>query len=276
MIDIAVIAPTPHLTELSRRGSIDMALTHLVLANPGYATYFRARAAAGVRVLLDNSACELQHSHGAGLAADAVLQAADRIGATVVVCQDILYDGPGTVAATARFLDRAAGAGYEFMAVPQGSSRAEWLDCHQRLTELGVDVIGLSKLSVPRCFDTPVAEARLACAALLLDAGHTTALHLLGGDRSLPWELAEHRRCGHHPVGSNDSSFAFWYAAGGIPVDPHTGRAHRDAPDLPDLDAFLTADHLAAAHRHIDLLRHAAGLDQPAAPASRIEAGAWA
>ena len=263
MIDLAVIAATPHLPELSRRGSIDMALTHLVHTRPGYADYFRTRTGAGIQVLLDNSAYERHHSHGGGLAADAVLDAADRIRAAVLVCQDIVCDGPATVAATSRFLRQAAGTGYRFMAVPQGRDRTEWLDCYQRLIELGVDVIGLSKLSVPRCFAAPVAEARLACTAHLHDAGHPTALHLLGGDRSLPWELAEHRRRGHHLVASNDSSFAYWYAARGIPLDPDTGRADHDA-DQPDLDTAVAVDRLASAHRHIDLLRHAAGLDQPA------------
>ena len=154
MIDLAVIAGVPHLRDLSAYGSIDMALTHLVLANETYADYFLARSRAGVRVLLDNSAYELEADTGHGLAAAAVLAAAERIAASVVICQDVLYDSAATVATTRTFLTEAAGTGYELMAVPQGRTRAEWLDCYQQLAQLsGVTMIGLSKLSVPASFD---------------------------------------------------------------------------------------------------------------------------
>lgn len=281
MIDIAVIAATAHLESLSACGTIDMALTHLVLDQPSYAAYFRARGQRGVTVLLDNSAYELQETAGAGLDADLVLRAAERIGAHVVVCQDVLFDGPATVEATRRFLRAArqtpCSVRPRFMGVPQGRTRTEWLRCYDELAAMpGIDVIGLSKLSVPRCFNAPVAEARLACVARLL-AHHFPGppFHLLGGDRSLPWELAEHHRLGHDRfpggggVRSNDSSFAFWYAALGIPVDADTGRAARDAPTKPDLASPpLAPDRLTAALGHIALLRSAAGLPalRPAPP----------
>ncbi|MGH3930111.1 MAG: hypothetical protein ACRDTF_09060, partial [Pseudonocardiaceae bacterium] len=60
MIDVAVLASTPYLRRVSAVGTIDMALTHLVLAQPAYARFFQARALAGVTVILDNSAYELQ------------------------------------------------------------------------------------------------------------------------------------------------------------------------------------------------------------------------
>lgn len=273
MIDIAVIASTPSLQRLSAAGTIDMALTHLVLAQPAYAGFFQARTRAGVTVVLDNSAYELQDTTGAGMAAGPVLQAKELTGAQIVVCQDVLFDGPATIITTQRFLDAArhqdtaGAAGLRFIGVPQGHTRAEWLDCYHRLVAMpGIDMIGLSKLSVPRCFGAPVAEARIACVAHLLELGAPTLFHLLGGDRSLPWELREHRRLGHDRaehggVRSNDSSFAFWYAASGIDVDGHTGRAERDATTKPDLMAgALTDTDLATALRHVALLRRAAGL----------------
>jgi hypothetical protein len=272
VIDLAVIASIPHLHDLSAAGSIDMALTHLALASPTYAAYHRRRAAAGVTVILDNSAYELETATGRGLAAPAVLDAAERTGARVVICQDVLYDGAATVASTRRFLahaaDRAAGGdnGRRYMAVPQGRTRAEWLRCHDQLAALpGIAMIGLSKLSVPCCFAAPVAEARLACVEELLERGAPKPLHLLGGDRSLAWELAEHRRRGHDQRGtsgvrSNDSSFAYWYAACGIPVDPAAGRACQNAPGKPDLRGRLDPNRLAAAAGHVRLLRTAAGL----------------
>jgi hypothetical protein len=273
VIDVAVIASIPHLGRLSALGSIDMALTHLVLGHPAYAEYFRSRSRAGVQVILDNSAYELQESTGAGMSATPVLQAAERIGAHVVVCQDVLFDGPATISATRQFLEEAhkhseGAAPYKFMAVPQGRTRQEWMSCYEQLVALpGIDVIGLSKLSVPRCFEAPVAEARLECAAALLARDAPKAFHLLGGDRSLPWELARHHGMGHDEaqnggVHSNDSSFAFWYAAMDISVDSG-GRAHREAESKPDLvAATLTDERLNHALGNVARLRRAAGLPE--------------
>lgn len=294
MIDVAVIASTPYLRRLSVAGTIDMALTHRVLAQPAYAEYFQARTRAGVSVVLDNSAYELQDTTGAGMAAGPVLRAAELTGAQIVVCQDVLFDGPATLRTTQRFLhdarfrDTTGTVGLRFIGVPQGRTRAEWLDCYHRLVAMpGIDMIGLSKLSVPRCFGAPVAEARIECVAHLLERGASTPFHLLGGNRSLPWELREHRRRGHDSaehggVCSNDSSFAFWYAASGIDVDGHTGRAGRDAPTKPDLVAgALTDTDLATALTNVALLRRAAGLPPfepgthrtPADPASIDQEG---
>jgi hypothetical protein len=61
-------------------------------------------------------------------------------------------------------------------------------------------------------------------------------------------------------VRSNDSSFAYWYAACGIPVDPATGRARQEAAGKPDLRGRLDPCRLAAAAGHVRLLRAAAGL----------------
>lgn len=273
MIDIAVIASTPHLGNLSARGSIDMALTHLVLEDSLQTAYFARRAAAGIRVLLDNSAYELEHRTGRGMPAEPVFVAAHFIDATVVICQDVLYDSPATIAATRRFLAQAADLAepgrFQFMAVPQGATRGEWLDCYQRLADLdGIDLIGLSKLSVPRCFTAPVAEARLDCLASITSWGTPRLpLHLLGGDRSLIWELRQHHRRGYDAfISGNDSSFAYWYAAQDLPADPTTGRAERDAGKKPDLGGVVLDDtRQVAAVRHVTLLREAAGLPLVAA-----------
>lgn len=265
-MDVAVITSTAHLGDLSALGSVDMALTHLVLANPDQARHFRARSAAGVRVLLDNSAYELETVTGAGMAAEPVLRAAEAIDAAVVVCTDVIFDGPATVRTSRAFLAKATARMPEraYMGVPQGRTRAEWLDCYRRLLELpGIGMIGLSKLSVPRCFPGPVAESRLRCVAAILEIGEPSVpLHLLGGDRSLPWELAAHRARGHDRyIASNDSSFCFWYAASGIPVDDVGGRAAREAPDKPDLEgAVLTTGQRARAKSYVALVRSAAGL----------------
>lgn len=270
MIDLAIITSTPHLADLATGGSIDMALTHLVLNNPAYAAHYRARAAAGVHVILDNSAFELEDTTGAGLGAEPVLKAAALVGASTVICQDVLFDCAATTTSTKRFLahaaDLAESGTYRYMAVPQGTTEGEWMASYRDLAALpGIEVIGLSKLSVPAAFGAPVAEARLACVQALRSAGACLPLHLLGGDRSLLWELTEHHQRGNAqpdgPVVSNDSSFAYWYPACDIGLDPGTLRAARSAQTKPNLDDHqLTPAQLAVAHGVVEQLRTAAGL----------------
>ena len=275
VIDIAVIASLPHLHDVAAYGSIDMALTHLALRHPGYAAHHATRAAAGGTVILDNSAYELEDTLGSGLDAGPVLTAARLTDAAEVACTDVPYDGPATITATRRFLTQAAGTadGLRFMAVPQGSTRTEWLACYDALTAMpGVHSIGISKLSVPRCWDAGIATARLACVAELHQHGTPPKpLHLLGGDGCLPAELRTHRERGHHGVRSSDSSAAFWYARLGIPLDPDSTVMARPAPPKPDLETTrLTPAQITAARASITMIRDAAGL--PSALAGRRSA----
>jgi hypothetical protein len=263
-IDVAVIAPIAHLGDLSSQGSIDMALAPLVLASPRYARHYAAQAAAGRMVMLDNGAYEMEQSVGIGLTAGPVLEAARIIGAAEVVCTDVPFDGPATIATTRRFLAEASSSpGIRFMGVPQGSTHQEWMACYQTLAAMpGIDVIGLSKLSVPRCWKTDIAAARLACAAELHQAGMPPRpLHLLGGDRSLPAELRSHCERGHQAIRSNDSSMTVWYAAIGLQIDPRTGCAESDAPGKPELESTrLNPAQQAAARANITVLRASANL----------------
>jgi hypothetical protein len=159
------------------------------------------------------------------------------------------------------------------MAVPQGSTRTEWLACYDAVTVMpGVHSIGISKLSVPRCWGAGIATARLACVAELHQHGTPPRpLHLLGGDGSLPAELRAHRQRCHAAVRGSDSSAAFWYARCGIPPDPTTTVMTHPAPPRPDLETTqLTTAQLAAARASITMIRDAAGL--PSALAGSLHA----
>ncbi len=58
-------------------------------------------------VSLANTALPIAWALSLSLTAEPVLHAAQQIGAQIVVCQDVLFDGPATIAATRRFLDVA-------------------------------------------------------------------------------------------------------------------------------------------------------------------------
>jgi hypothetical protein len=202
------------------------------------------------------------------------MTAARLTGASQVICTDVPYDGPATIAATRSFLTQAdnLAGNLRFMAVAQGSTHGEWLACYDALTALrGVHSIGISKLSVPRCWNDSLAAARLACVAELHRLGiPPKPLHLLGGDGCLPAELRAHRDRGHLAVRSNDSSAAFWYARLGIPLDTASCRMAAPGPLRPDLEETrLTPAQLAAAQAGVTMIREAAGL--PARHAASAE-----
>ena len=197
VIDIAVIASLPHLHDVAACGSIDMALTHLALRHPGYAAHHAARAAAGGTVILDNSAYELEDHPRLrlGRRPRPDRRQPDRRGRSGV-CTDVPYDGTEpTITATRRFLTQAAETadGLRFMAVPQGSTRAEWLACYDALTTMpGVHSIGISKLSVPRCWDAGTARARSGLRSRTPPARHAAKAAAPARRRRLPARRAAH------------------------------------------------------------------------------------
>jgi len=174
------------------------------------------------------------------------------------VCQDAPLDGPRTVELTRAFLDAARELGhmetYQFMAVPQGRTKDEWLECYEQLASMdGIATIGLSKISVPVAWSKELTEARVECVEELESRGCKHVLHLLGGSRSLPRELAYQH--GSTLVRSNDSSFAFWYGYHGIEVRRDTLGAETELGP-PDLEHAKLDSHVRwmAALRNVILL----------------------
>ncbi len=221
----------PSFLELCSFGDIEMCLAPLVWegggSETGYGRYYKQAAAVGRFVILDNGAAE-----GALMSPSDLLDLVDEMRPAEVVAPDILYDGPATIAAVLEFL-RVMGNGSRLreskrsqvrvMAVPQGSTRQEYMHCAAALEMFPeVTTLGLSKRSTARCFgndDTPLVIARTR-AVDALSCLTAKPLHLLGGDWSLPWEVA--RYASAPAVRSNDSSFVYWYSHEGVSLTPET------------------------------------------------------
>lgn len=270
---ICIIPPISHL-ELANYGSgMHMALTHLVTPDrPKYSEFYRERSEKGDFILLDNSAFELEKT-GKGLDPEPVLNAAKQIQANEVIATDVLLDGDATVESTRNFIkehDKFYLHANEderipqIMAVVQGKTMEEWLDCYVRLVHMpGVNTIGFSKISIPVAFGTSdartisggVARARIALYNTLTSRkmwpgqmrfGHDykdrMAIHLLGGDNWTPYELAKvvmlntMPNIPYEPIRSNDTSAAVWYGASAISFNPDDGRADTLKADKPDLE----------------------------------------
>lgn len=253
-IKVCVITPISHLEQYGSLGEMDMSLTHLVLEDEVYATYYRRQAAGGRFVILDNSAFELEQE-GKGLDPDPVLDAAEIVRPTEVIATDVLFDGPATIESTANFIERMRIRGllgkYRIMGVVQGKTEEEWMTCFESLLLMPeVNTIGLSKLSVPVSFlgekesSGCVARSRIKCTMALsehfggelefaMNSSRKLTVHLLGGDNWTPWEMRHQKQ---YPwVRSNDSSCAVWYGLRGHVFD-NLGVIDDIVLEKPDLE----------------------------------------
>jgi len=236
-MQIAVISPTAGLWRYSALGDIEMALTHIVLSDEHYRKYFREARAAERFIILDNGLFELKEA----MPIKDVIEAARMIGASELICRDVLYDGKATVEASLEFIRKVQESGLRarLMAVPQGKTDTEWFECAEALAKLpSVSCLGISKLSVPKCFPAAdIGRSRIAC---LSDARwgtfeqHPQELHLLGGHDDLLWELKQYDQHadgssapyagGCYRLRSNDSSVAVWRGAFGLSMNSWTGK----------------------------------------------------
>lgn len=212
VVDIAVISPTDHL-EYSEYGDIQMCLAPLLVGEERSDEYREHSSARDAYTIVDNGAFELQED-GVGLGFDRVIEALQVCDGDEIVITDHLYDGERTVAAVDECLRELEVAGIEdevtVHAVPQGSTVEEWFDCFDALlVDERIDVLGLSKLSVPESLgydERPgyLFESRIEILEEIVSryehtdkgvwkASHEEAakkIHLLGGGPWLARELA--------------------------------------------------------------------------------------
>lgn len=269
-MQLCVITPLSHLDLASYGSGIHMALTHLVLKDDEYVRAYARFQNKDEYVILDNSAFEMEQQ-GKGLDPLPVLKSAKKIGANEVIATDVLLDGDATVVSTRDFIKeyrqffgeeiRLGRPVPKIMAVPQGKTIEEWIDCYMRLIVMdGVDVLGFSKISVPTAFgglnarnvDGGVTQSRLKLYNYLDDKQlwpyclrrlHID-IHLLGGDSWSGYELKNissynqsyTEKSQRDLIRSNDTSAPVWYGAQGVSFDPFTGKAAKFISEKPDLE----------------------------------------
>ena len=145
---VAVIAPTSMLHWVNEwyRERFHLVLTQYYWADAKYREFYNKRREEGDFLILDNGAAELKHSADSSKVIDACLQLRPH----VVIAPDVIHDCDQTYQLTTEFLDRwfkeLYEAGIEIMAVPQGSSKIEWLNCfvwfnkEPRISWLGISM----------------------------------------------------------------------------------------------------------------------------------------
>lgn len=214
----AEIMSTPYLKDgryaFTGEGTFHMILTHIVKKDSEYASYYKQEK--GLK-LLDNSLFEL----GYALPAEDVIKAAELVEADILVSPDVIRDGEATVENAKAFTQHLKELGvldkYAVMAVPQGKSVKEWMDCYSELVKIeGIDCIGLSIIGMITSMQDvtgteDIVTNRTAFMSVLEKwEGIDTAKwhHLLGLGRG-PFELTSYKHL--EWVRSNDSSNAWWH-----------------------------------------------------------------
>jgi len=255
VIKPAFIGSTALTPMISSCGLCDMALTQYVEDNEAYREYFAERSKHGL-VILDNGAFELHRVQREGEPFARVLEAARLIQASVVILSDVPYDQAATLDASRKAATLAEEwiargtlhPNTEYMFVPQADSIPGWLDSVEEGLRLAEDFprlrwLGISKLSTPKSFNSPVHKARPAALRELLthhkDALVDKKLHLLGGNFALLFELTQYVSPAYCldsgqtlanalPIQSIDSSAPFWLGWQGKllrQVTPEAGHA---------------------------------------------------
>ena len=174
----AIITPIPLLeTYAVLSDNYHLILGHILTKEPQYMEFYKARAAEGDFVILDNSA----HEFGVGSNIDGLINLAIEVGASEIVLPDRLFFGDDTLyyAQQAYYKVRREIPYISIMGVPQGRTLAEYSECLQGLVELGVDTIGISK-------DYEVWPGGLkSIVGLILMMYPDIQIHLLGWGRDL-------------------------------------------------------------------------------------------
>jgi hypothetical protein len=255
-IDICMITSTPHLESHASLGDRHLCLAHMVHKDEQYAEFYFNSSK---YLIMDNSAFEFEEE-GRGVPQDLVLDAAKLVDPDEICAIDILFNGPDTVASVKDFMkyvhkkDPYRYDSTRFMAIPQGESEDEWLECYEKLVQLeDIDVIGFSKLSVPESFhgnhhdSGNCSRGRIKCIDFLHEHKMTPdvfgkEMHLLGSDNVGVNELQYYYDRDYKFIRSNDTSMPFVYGYTGNEI--HDGYVDEIVMEKLDFNKVLTEDEL--------------------------------
>lgn len=218
---LSFITPTAYILEYQTQGDFILALSHL-MDREKENEYERAIKASGLEIILDNGLFENHFPEGI----DSLITKAERIGATIFFAPDSLYNKEETQRSLehAVYIRNQRKVDIKIAAVVQADNESDYLMQYEDFcNNPDVSLIGLSILSIPRCFgsrlamsakkykhdDKEITPSRIRLMEKLIELDiNNKDCHLLGlGDsyrdvyyasKNCPWII------------SNDTSSAFW------------------------------------------------------------------
>lgn len=210
---LAHIVPTKSIKKFGSQGDITLALAHLLDNQPN--DYEKAIIDAKLPILLDNGLFENLKPEGI----DSLITKARRIGAYGFFAPDHLYNAKKTLRALETTIDVAKQLNWRFektgiAVVIQADNEKDYLELYDRVQSIPeVILIGLSILSIPKCFQKPtdqstITDSRIRLLKKLLERGNNNKqCHLLGLGDSYQDVLFAKQNCPF--VVSNDTSCCF-------------------------------------------------------------------
>ncbi len=138
---VASIVPIPYLHLVDGK-PYQMCLAHLAYQDSEYAEFYRRQREKGCFVLLDNGAAEKSQ-----LSLDQLLQVVEMVNPNELILPDEIYNTRTTLDRSYRAIHRIKqlGMDVQLMAVPQGETFQDWIDCATSMAEWPIQTIGVSK-----------------------------------------------------------------------------------------------------------------------------------
>lgn len=245
-MEIATIVPTPHLHQTAGDPYL-MALAHVVQESPTYSAWFRSRTREGAFVLLDNGAAE----NGEGLSIKALLDAALAVRASQIILPDAISDAEQTL----RLGKDAVGYPplrypqhlWSLMAVPQGRTAEEYLDCVREMTRWPIQALGITRFLI----NTGIVTHRREILGEILEiTDGKLDLHLLGCPND-PIEAYEIEQTYPGAVRGTDSGIAAIFTQEGLRLGLHPTKPAVDLNFSGDLDPLLLDTNIRAWRRRV-------------------------
>ena len=216
IMEVYVISPVSNL-EPMKLGDRIFALAHLWVKYPHYRSFILQQKREGKFVTLDNSAAER-----ALVTEDVLVQVCHELMPDEVIAPDVLFDSESTIQNAIAFKKRLEREGLlgkiSIFFCPQGENREDWIRSYLwALSMEWVDVIGFSKIAIPRAFlptyqdDQDIKLARHMAYDYLHSRGLLSKpIHCLG--QGSPTEFSHYT---HPAMRSTDSVYPILAAANG-------------------------------------------------------------
>lgn len=209
-MDFCVIPPLANLP-LMHYGNRYFLLGQLYLRHESYQQFVDTEMDRSKWSILDSGVGD----HNDFIDSETLVELTDIIRPSEVIALDALFDAHQTIENFERFVELIDAKGLlgrvSIMFVPQGKTKEEWMHCYEyALDNPHVNTIGMSKLSIPQCFDGKwdddqnIMQARQQCYIELLEKELLLKpLHFLGAGN--PVEFLDYD---HPVVRSTDSCFS--------------------------------------------------------------------
>jgi hypothetical protein len=222
-----------------------LCLTNLFKQNKSYVDYYTTRK--WKRLIVDMGTFEGDPSTPEEIAECIDLFDFDLIEEFIVVCPDDLYNGDVTVSQTKQFIKDYLGRWpISFMAVPQGKTLEEYLECATQLAKIEeIEFFGISRLSAEDCTTDRCTTLRSVMPILKYKK-----VHMLGMNSPLEPMFAKQ----WSNIESIDSCMAALYALHSreVPLTFSKGGRIKTPHDL--FTQILTDDQIVKAHQNINKL----------------------